>query len=256
MSSVDRRTFLKGVVAASAATAGTANAQRAPARRDSGPPAAHAPEPVWRKSPCRLCGVGCGLLVGIQEGRAVAVKGDPASTTGDGLACAKGYYASQTLYAPDRLRRALIRRGNAMVEVPIGVALDMVANTLRDTRAKHGKDSVAVYGSAQWTISDAYVAAKLFKGALGTNNVETSSRLAAAGAMAGLASTYGDDAAVGCYDDVDQADVIVLWDINVAETDPVLFSRMLARRAQNPSVRIVELATRTTRRPGNAMPRG
>ena len=247
MSSVDRRTFLKGVVAASAASATSAAAQDRSLNRGPNGTAAKPQDPVWKKAPCRLCGVGCGLLVGIQGGQAVAVKGDPASAVGDGLACAKGYYAIQTLYSKDRLRRALIRRGNAMVEVPIGVALDLVANTLRETRSKHGKDSVAVYGSAQWTIPDAYVASKLFKGALGTNNVETSSRLAAAGAMAGLASSFGDDASIGCSDDIDQADVIVLWDINVAESDPVLFSRMLARRAQNPAVRIVELATRTTR---------
>ncbi len=247
MTSVDRRTFLKGIVAVSAATATPGAAQ--PARSDRAENGAAGPKqiPVWKKSPCRLCGVGCGLLVGIQGGRAVAVKGDPASPAGDGLACAKGYYAVQTLYATDRLRRALIRRGDAMVEVPIGVALDLVANTLRDARARHGKDSIAVYGSAQWTIPDAYVAAKLFKGALGTNNVETSSRLAAAAAMAGLASSFGHDASVGCYDDIEETDVIVLWDVNLAETDPVLFSRMLARRAQNPAVRIVELATRTTR---------
>jgi nitrate reductase NapA len=122
-----------------------------------------------------------------------------------------------------------------------------VANTIRETRRLHGKDSVAIYGSAQWTIPDAYVASKLFKGALGTNNIETSARLASAGSRAGLASVFGNDASVGCFEDIEQADVIVLWDVNLAETDPVLFSRMLARRARNPAVRIIELATRTTR---------
>lgn len=204
-------------------------------------------EPVWHRAPCRLCGVGCGLLVGVEAGRVVAVKGDPASPASNGLACAKGYYAFQTLYGPDRLRRALVRRGTGMVEVPIGAALDLVANTIRDTRRTHGKDSIGLYGSAHWTIPDAYVASKLFKGVLGTNNIETSARLGAAAAMAGLSSTFGLDGSVGSFDDIEHADVIVLWDINLAESDPVLFSRMLARRAKNPAVRIVELTTRTTR---------
>ena len=205
------------------------------------------PDPVWKKTPCRLCGVGCGLLIGIENGRAVAVEGDPDSTVSKGLACAKGYYSAQALYGRDRITRAMIRREGALVEVPIGDALDLVARRLGETVQQHGKDSVALYGSAQWTIPDAYVASKLFKGALGTNNVETSARLYAASAMAGLVSSVGLDGAIGCYEDIDHADVFVLWDTNIAETDPVLFSRMLDRRRIDPAVRIIDLATRTTR---------
>jgi nitrate reductase NapA len=203
--------------------------------------------PIWEKSPCRLCGVGCGLLVGIEKGRAVAVKGDPDSPVSKGLACAKGYYSVQALYGRDRITRAMIRRGNALVEVPIGEALDLVARRLRETIQQHGKDSVAVYGSAQWTIPDAYVASKLFKGGLGTNNVETSARLYAASAMAGLESSFGLDGAIGCYEDIDHADTFVLWDANLAETDPVLFSRMLERKRRDSAVLIIDLTTRTTR---------
>ncbi len=246
MTSVDRRTFFKGVAAASALTASPALADELP-RPAPGTPVARDQEPAWKAAPCRLCEVGCGLLVGIQGGRAVAVKGDPGSPVGDGLACAKGYYSVQALYGRDRIRRATIGRGTARVEAPIGEALDLVARRLRETVAKHGKDSVALYGSGQWTIPDAYVASKLFKGALGTNNVESSSRLAHASAMAGLEGSIGLDGPTGCYDDIDHADIVVLWDINLAETDPVLFSRVLARRSRNPAVRIIDVATRTTR---------
>jgi nitrate reductase NapA len=191
--------------------------------------------------------VGCGLLVGIQNGRAVAVKGDSDSPVSKGLACVKGYNSVQALYGPDRLTRARIRRDGVLVEVPLHEALDLVARKLRETAQQHGKNSVGIYGSAQWSISDAYVASKLFKGALGTNNVETSTRLYAASAMAGLQSSFGLDGAVGCYEDVEHADIFVLWDINLAETDPVLFSRMLDRKRANPAVRIIDVATRTTR---------
>jgi nitrate reductase NapA len=87
----------------------------------------------------------------------------------------------------------------------------------------------------------------LFKGALGTNNVESSTRFHAASAMAGLRSSFGLDGAIGCYEDIDHADILVLWDANLAETDPVLFSRMLERKRSNPAVRIIDLATRVTR---------
>ena len=247
MSQVDRRTFLKKAAAMSAATAAAAAvpAMVLPASATSLRDQRSAP--VWKRTPCRLCGVGCGLLVGVENGRAVAVKGDPDSPVSKGSACVKGYHSVQALYGRDRITRALVRRHGALVETPLQEALDLVARGLRETVQRHGKDSVALYGSAQWTIADAYVASKLFKGALGTNNVETSARLYAASAMAGLESSFGLDGAIGCYEDIDHADVFVLWDANLAETDPVLFSRMLDRKRANPAVRIIDLCTRTTR---------
>jgi nitrate reductase NapA len=187
------------------------------------------------------------LLVGVENGRAVAVKGDPASPVSKGLACVKGYHAFQALYGRDRLTRAMVRRDGALVEVSLPEALDLVASKLRETVRRHGKDSIALYGSAQWTIPDAYVASKLFKGALGTNNLETSARLYAASAMTGLQTSFGLDGSIGCYEDIDHADVFVLWDANLAETDPVVFSRMLDRKRTAPAVRIIHLSTRTTR---------
>ena len=245
MTELDRRAFLKGAAVASATSLATAVApgvaQRAAATasRQRGPP--------WYKGPCHLCGVGCGLLVAVQNARAVAVRGDPDSPTGQGLACVKGYHAVQTLYGRDRLTRAMVRRQGTLVAVPLAEALDLVSRRLRETLAQHGPEAVGVYGSARWTIPDAYVAVKLFKGALGSNNVETSARLHAGSARAGLESSFGLDGAIGCYEDIDHADVFVLWNVNLAETDPVLFSRMLARKRSNPAVRIIDLATRTTR---------
>jgi nitrate reductase NapA len=242
--SQDRRTFLKGVALA-AAGSGFAPGALLPARGERVASAATAP--VWKKAPCRLCGVGCGLLVAIQNGRAVAVKGDPDSPVSKGLACVKGYHSVQALYARDRITRASIRKNGARADVPLTEAYDVVARRLRETIEAHGKNSVAIYGSGHWTVPDAYVAAKLFRGALGTNNVESSARLYTASAAAGLVSSFGRDGAVGCYDDIDHADVFVLWNHNISETDPLLFSRMLERRRKSPGVRIIDLATRTTR---------
>jgi nitrate reductase (cytochrome) len=246
MRPVDRRAFLKKAAFVSAATAASTMVPDVafPAGAVSRDRKASL---VWKKTPCRLCPVGCGLLVGVENGRAVAVKGDPASPVSKGLACVKGYHSVQALYGRDRLTRAMIRRDGALVEVTLPEALDLVAHKLRETAQRHGKDSIALYGSAQWTIPDAYVASKLFKGALGTNNVETNARLYAASAMAGLQASFGLDGSIGCYEDIDHADVFVLWDANLAETDPVLFSRMLDRRRANPAVRIIHLSTRTTR---------
>ena len=247
MRPVDRRTFLKKAALASAASAASAMVPDVALPAGSVFSPTNQKGPAWKKTPCRLCAVGCGLLVGIENGRAVAVKGDPASPVSKGSACVKGYHSVQALYGRDRITRAMVRRDGGLIEVSLPEAFDLVASKLRETVQRHGKDSIALYGSAQWTIPDAYVASKLFKGALGTNNLETSTRLYAASAMAGLQTSFGLDGSIGCYEDIDHADVFVMWDANLAETDPVLFSRMLDRRRTNPAVRLIHLSTRTTR---------
>lgn len=242
----DRRELLKDMVTASALPIAEAIfpilSFATPAKND--------PElqgVAWKKTPCRFCGVGCGLLVGIKDNRAVAVQGDPASSVNKGLCCVKGYHSVLALYGKDRLRQALVRKNDKLVPVPMKEALDLVAAKMKETIAQHGKDSVAVYGSGQWTIPDGYVASKFFKGCIGTNNVEGNARLCMASAVTGFMTSFGMDEPMGCYEDIDHADVFVLWGNNMAEMHPVLFSRMLDRRLKYPYINIIDLATRTTR---------
>ncbi len=247
MSPVDRRTFVKQMAMAAAAASA---ASLVPGVLFGDELTYYVGDPnalEWRKAPCRFCGVGCGLLVGLEGGRAVAVKGDPASSVNKGLCCVKGYHSVQALYGSDRLTRAMVRRDGRLVEVPIEEALDLVASKLRETIDEHGKDSVAIYGSGQWTIPDGYVASKIFKGGIGTNNVEANARLCMSSAVTGFMSSFGLDEPMGCYEDIDHADVFVLWGNNMAEMHPVLFSRMLERRRLNPNVKIIDLTTRRTR---------
>jgi len=201
----------------------------------------------WKKTPCRFCGTGCGLLVGRTGGKAVAVKGDPNCSVNKGLCCVKGYHSILALYGDDRLQTAQVRRNGKLVEVPLSEALDLIAEKIKETISSHGKDAVAMYGSGQWTIPDGYVASKLFKGCLGTNNVEANARLCMASAVTGFLTTFGLDEPMGCYEDIDNADVFILWGNNMAEMHPVLFSRMLDNKKRRPDVKIVDLATRTTR---------
>jgi nitrate reductase NapA len=245
MTVVDRRDFLRRTAFASAAAAastlipGVAFGEE----WEFGPQEAV----TWKKAPCRFCGTGCGLLIAISEGQAVGVRGDPDSPVNRGLACVKGYHSVQALYGQDRIRRALVRRDGRMVEVPLEEALDLVAERMRATIDEHGKDAVAMYGSGQWTIPDGYAAMKLFKGGIGTNNLEANARLCMASAVTGFMSSFGLDEPMGCYEDIDHADVFVLWGNNMAEMHPILFSRMLERRRLHPHVRIIDLSTRTTR---------
>jgi nitrate reductase (cytochrome) len=248
MSNMDRRAFLRRMAMASAAVAATAlipgvlfpeEMERLLGGRDRGI--------TWKKTPCRFCGTGCGLLVGLENGRAVAVKGDPDSPVNRGLACVKGYHSVQMLYGKDRITKAQVRKNGRMVEVPISEALDLVAQRMKDTIAQHGKDSVAIYGSGQWTIPAGYAASKLFKGGIGTNNIDANARLCMASAVTGFMTSFGQDEPMGCYDDIDHADVFVMWGNNMAEMHPVLFSRILERKQKDRNIRIIDLATRTTR---------
>ena len=201
----------------------------------------------WKKTPCRFCGTGCGLLVGVAGGRAVVVKGDPNCSVNKGLCCVKGYHSIQVLYGKDRVTEALVRKNDKLVEVSLKEALDLVAAKMKETIKDHGKDAVAIYGSGQWSIPDGYVASKLFKGCIGTNNVEANARLCMASAVTGFLTSFGLDEPMGCYDDIDHADVFITWGNNMAEMHPVLFSRMLANRKSKGHIKIIDFATRTTR---------
>ncbi len=201
----------------------------------------------WKKAPCRFCGVGCGLLIGLSGDHAVAVKGDPASPVNKGLCCVKGYHSVMALYGADRLKKALVRKNGKLVETSVDEALDLIAQKMQETIDEHGKDAVSMYGSGQWTIPDGYVASKFMKGAIGTNNLEANARLCMASAVTGFISSFGMDEPMGCYEDIDHADVFVLWGNNMAEMHPVLFSRILDQRLRRDDIKIIDLATRTTR---------
>ena len=140
----------------------------------------------WKKGPCRFCGVGCGILVGVEKGKAVAVKGDPNCDVNKGLLCVKGYHQTMCIDAKDRLTHALVKKNGSYVKTPINDALDLVASKMKETMEKHGKDSVAMYTSGQSTIPEGYVASKLMKGAIGTNNLDCNARLCMASAVAGF----------------------------------------------------------------------
>lgn len=243
---LDRRSFIKSAAAGSAiAAAGSIfpGISFADWKKQEGPSG----QLIWKKAPCRFCGTGCGVLVGVSGDRAVAVKGDPNCSVNKGLCCVKGFHVVQALYGKDRIRTAKVRKDNKMVEVPISEALDLIATKIRETISRTGKDSVAMYGSGQWTIPDGYVASKLFKGCLGTNNVEANARLCMASAVTGFMTSFGIDEPMGCYEDIEHADVFVTWGNNMAEMHPVLFSRMLASRKRKGDVTIIDLATRSTR---------
>ena len=114
---MNRREMLKSLAAASAFTAAEA---MMPGVIFAAAPAGKAPDSLdWKKAPCRFCGTGCGLLIGVEAGKAVAVKGDPNSPVNKGLCCVKGYHSVMALYGADRLKTAYVRKDGKLTAVPI-----------------------------------------------------------------------------------------------------------------------------------------
>lgn len=244
--SMDRREFL---VSLGAATAGLALGG---CRDPAAPGATSSPvsdtELTWSKAPCRFCGVGCGVEVGVHRGKVLAVRGDVASPVNRGLLCVKGYHLPAILYGKDRLLHPMKRRpdGKGFDRISWDEALDLVAKRYRETLDRYGPGAVAVYGSGQWTVFDGYAALKWVKGGMRSNNLEANARLCMSSAVAGFMTQFGSDEPMGCYEDLDRADDFVLWGNNMAEMHPVLFSRILERKRTSPGVRIIDIGTRRT----------
>lgn len=203
---------------------------------------------TWSKAPCRYCGTGCGVEVGVKDGRIQAVRGDPASPVNKGLLCVKGYHLPAMLYGEDRLKYPMLRNenGNGFSRISWDEALNLIARKYQEGLDQEGPTSVAFYGSGQWGIHDGYAVTKWFRGGLKSNNVEPNARLCMASAVMGFMTQFQSDEPMGCYEDFEAGDDFILWGNNMAEMHPILFSRILANKRENPGVRIVDIATRRT----------
>ena len=208
----------------------------------------------WSKAPCRFCGTGCGVMVATRNNRIVATHGDVKADVNRGLNCVKGYFLSKILYGRDRLTRPLLRKSNGQYdkngdfeEVSWDEALDLMADKFKTALREHGPESIAMFGSGQWTIWEAYAASKLFKAGFRSNNIDPNARHCMASAVAAFMRSFGYDEPMGCYDDIEHADAFVLWGANMAEMHPVLWSRVTDRRLSHDHVRVAVLSPYETR---------
>ncbi|HID23446.1 MAG TPA: nitrate reductase, partial [Planctomycetaceae bacterium] len=235
-----RREFIKSAaVAAVCSVAGCRRTLRQEVNLDM-----QAADVAWHKSVCRFCGTGCGVQLGIQEGRLVALRGDPDHPTTKGLVCAKALFLPKILHSPDRLTKPQIRKGGKLVDASWEEAMSLVAEKFVEAIKSHGPDSVAYYGSGQCLSEESYLANRLFKGGIGTNNVEGNPRLCMASAVGGYVTTYGKDEPMGSYDDIDHARVFFLVGSNTAECHPVVFDRILLNREKGNRAKIIVLDPR------------
>ncbi len=174
-----RRDFLKTAGATTAGIAAFSCADREAAREIANGQAAIADVDLdWHKAPCRYCGTGCGVEVGVREGRVMAVRGDEASPVNRGLLCVKGYHLPAFLYGEDRLQYPMLRDGSEWRRISWDEALDLVATKFQEALDTHGPRSVGMYGSGQWTVFDGYAALKWVKAGLRSNNIDPNAAFA------------------------------------------------------------------------------
>ncbi|MEU2272934.1 bifunctional nitrate reductase/sulfite reductase flavoprotein subunit alpha [Streptomyces olindensis] len=185
---------------------------------------------------CSYCGVGCGLVLDVgtgPDGRRTVLKasGDKAHPANAGRLCTKGATTADMLAAPGRLTAALVRddRGDEAVPAPVADAIAETAARLRSIVDEHGPDAVAFYVSGQMSLEAQYLANKLAKGFVGTNQIESNSRLCMASAGTGYKLSLGADGPPGSYEDFDRADLFLVIGSNMADCHPILFLRMMER---------------------------
>ncbi|MBL6802456.1 MAG: nitrate reductase [Synechococcus sp. BS307-5m-G38] len=213
------------------------------------------------RSQCPYCGVGCGLELKppAEKGQAVrrdaegnpmwTARGDRSHPSSLGQVCIKGATVGETL-ARGRLRQPLYRSslGDNFEPISWDAAFERITDQIRTSLARrNSSDGIAMYGSGQFHTEDYYLAQKLLKGALGTNNFDANSRLCMSSAVAGYTRSLGSDGPPCCYEDLDHCSVAFLIGTNTAECHPVLFQRLLKRKRKNPgSLKIVVVDPRRT----------
>ncbi len=195
------------------------------------------PENDTASTVCAYCGVGCGMVLQITTdprtgsrhiAKSIGRKSHPANF---GRLCTKGTTTADLLAAPGRMESAYLRvdRGESLESVEMDVAITRSAKRLRAIVDEHGPDAVALYVSGQMSMEAQYLANKLAKGFIGTNQIESNSRLCMASAASGYKLSLGADGPPGSYQDFDQADVFFVIGANMADCHPILFLRMMDR---------------------------
>ena len=204
------------------------------------------------RSTCPYCGVGCGVIISSNAGQITGVRGDPDHPANFGRLCSKGsslhLTTSPALALQTRLLQPMRRLGRCGSLQPVAWenAMQVASQTLASVVRAHGAEAIGFYVSGQLLTEDYYVFNKLVKGLLGTNNIDTNSRLCMSSAVAGYKLTLGADAPPACYDDVMHADCLFIAGSNAAYAHPILFRRIEDARAKNTNLKIIVADPRRT----------
>ncbi len=176
----------------------------------------------WVSTTCGYCSVGCGMFIGVKEGRAVSVRGNPDHRANSGTLCPKGLSEHYTLEAENRARFPLMRKNGRMERVDWEEAIRVMAGKFTAVREKYGPDAVGILSTGQLVTEEFYALGKLAQLGLGTKNFDGNTTLCMSSAVSGYKRSFGSDGPPGSYEDLAVADVIFLIGANIAENHPIL----------------------------------
>jgi len=206
----------------------------------------------WVKTTCGYCSVGCGMFIGVKDGRAVAVRGNPDHPVSRGLLCPKGLSEHHTIHATNRARYPLLRlsrrstggaKADAMARLSWPDAFATMAARFRDVQARCGSQSVGVISTGQLVTEEFYALGKLVQLGLGTPNYDGNTTLCMSTAVAGYKGSFGSDGPPAAYEDFEIADLILLIGANIADNHPILCRRLQS----NPDKTLIVVDPRVTK---------
>lgn len=199
-------------------------------------------------STCCYCGVGCGVLIEHDGEHILGVSGDPKHPANFGKLCSKGSslhltgdIEARALYPELRLGKGLARSVTDW-----DTALEHAANVFAETIREHGPDSVAFYISGQLLTEDYYAFNKLARALIGTNNIDSNSRLCMSSAVAGYKRSLGADAPPCSYEDIELSDCAMIVGSNMAYAHPILFRRLEEAKSRRPQMKLIVIDPRRT----------
>jgi assimilatory nitrate reductase catalytic subunit len=188
----------------------------------------------WVPTTCGYCSVGCGMFIGVKDGRAVGVRGNPDHPVNAGVLCPKGLSEHETIHAAARAKYPLLRpsKTSKRSRTTWTTAIETMGARFRDVQRRHGNDAVGVISTGQLVTEEFYTLGKLVQLGLGTRNYDGNTTLCMATAVAGYKRSFGSDGPPGSYEDLEHADVIVLIGANIADNHPILWQRLEANRSK------------------------
>jgi assimilatory nitrate reductase catalytic subunit len=197
----------------------------------------------WVPTTCGYCSVGCGMLIGVKDGRAVSVRGNPDHPVNAGWLCPKGLSEHHTISAASRAARPMLRKKRHLAPVTWNEALDTMASRLAGVKARHGAEAIGVISTGQLVTEEFYTLGKLVQLGLGTRHYCGNTTLCMSTAVAGYKRSFGSDGPPGAYEDFERADLILLIGANIADNHPILCRRLRA----NPGATLIVVDPRVTK---------
>ncbi len=176
----------------------------------------------WVRSTCGYCGVGCGMYIGVKDGKAVYSKGDPLHSVNFGTLCPKGLSEHKMVYSDNRVTTPLMRKNGELTPSTWDEVFTHTSDTFKRIQSEHGKKAVAIISTGQLLTEEFYALGKFVQLGLETNNYDGNTTLCMASAVMGYKQTFGSDGPTGCYEDFEKADVIMLIGANISDNHPIL----------------------------------